>query len=191
MSTISTIKEISDIQDIISSRRTIHNFQPTPPSHELLVEAIDMARWAPNHKLTEPWKFYILGKTTSAKIAHLNADLLTQTKGQAAAEKKRERWLCMPSAIVVSCKKCADPFREKEDYAATCCAVQNMMLYLWSKGVGTKWSTSKVITTPAFSEIIGADPKEEEVIGLFWCGYPEDVPAQKRIPTEHIIQVLP
>ena len=150
-----------------------------------------MARWAPNHKLTEPWKFYILGKTTSAKVAHFNADRVLQTKGEAAAEKKRARWLSMPSMLVVTCNKCGDPFREKEDYAATCCAVQNMMLFLWSKGIGTKWSTSKSIFTPGFYDIMGIDSGEEEVVGLFWCGYPDEVPATKRKSTSEIIMELP
>lgn len=191
MGTISTVNDIREIQEIITSRRTIHNFKSTQPARETLVEAIEIARWAPNHKLTEPWKFYILGKETVAKIAHLNADMLLETKGEAAAEKKRARWLKMPSAIVVSYKTCGDAFREKEDYAASCCAIQNMMLFLWSTGIGTKWSTSKVIYQSGFYEIIGAIPDAEEVIGLIWCGYPEEVPIQKRIPADQIIFDLP
>ncbi|MBX2821870.1 MAG: nitroreductase [Rhodothermaceae bacterium] len=188
MSTISTIQEI---QEVIISRRTIHKFKPDAPPREVLYEAIDLARWAPNHKLTEPWTFYILGKTTISRIAHLNADRLVEKKGQAAADKKRARWLSMPAAIAVSFKKCGDDFREKEDYAATCCAAQNMMLFLWSKGIGMKWSTSGVITDPAFHEIIGADPACDEVIGLFWCGYPEDIPQKDRIPSDQLIKELP
>lgn len=180
-----------ELKELIISRRTIHKFKETPPPRELLYEAIDTARWAPNHKLTEPWRFYILGPETAARVAHLNADLLLKTKGPVAAENKRARWLSMPSMIVVSFKKAGDPFREREDYAATCCAIQNMMLFLWSKRLGTKWSTSPVICDVEFYNILGADPEHEEVIGLLWCGYPEDIPLQQRRPVSDITRELP
>ena len=191
MNTTSTISETSDIKEVISSRRTIHNFKPTPPPREILLEAIDLARWAPNHKLTEPWKFYILGPQSISRIAHFNADLVLQKKGQAAADNKRARWLSVPTMVIVSYTKCGNPFREKEDYAATCCAVQNMTLSLWSKGVGVKWSTSKVIRQPEFYNIIGISPEEEEVVGLFFCGYPDEIPVSHRKPTGEIIEDRP
>ena len=179
------------MKGIITSRRTIHNFKPTPPSRELLLEAIDIARWAPNHKLTEPWKFYILGPETATRVAHLNADLVLRKRGREAAENKRTRWLNMPSMLAVSYKKCDDAFREKEDYAATCCAIQNLMLFLWEKGIGTKWSTSSVISEPDFLDLLGIEQGTEEVVGLLWCGYPEDIPEKSRRPVGDITTELP
>lgn len=191
MNTTSTISETSDIKEVISSRRTIHNFKPTPPAREVLIDAIDLARWAPNHKLTEPWKFYILGKQSISRIAHFNADLVLEKKGQSAADNKKARLLSVPSMLVVSFEKCGDPFREKEDYAATCCAVQNMTLALWSKGIGVKWSTSKMIRQPGFYDIVDIDPNKEEVVGLFFCGYPDETPTSSRKPVGQIFEDRP
>lgn len=165
---------------LILERRTINRFRPEPPPRELIREAMDLARWAPNHHLTEPWHFYWLGPSTQAAVVDLNTELVAQSKGEAAAAIKRERWAAMPGWLVVSCERSDDPLRQQEDYAACCCAVHNMALYLWSAGVGMKWTTGAVIREPAFYDLLWIDPDLESVVGLFWYGYPDEAPVQQR-----------
>ena len=181
----------SDISDLIVSRRTIHKFLPTPPSKELLLESIDVARWAPNHKLTEPWRFYLIGDETRHAIANLVGDYVRELKGEKSAAAKLKKCLDVPSMVVVTYKKSGNDFREKEDYAATCCAIHNMSLHLWEKGVGMKWSTAKVMQHASFYELLAIDPEREETVGILWCGYPEDVPTKSRKPVGAIVRELP
>jgi len=54
----------SKLIELISGRRTIYQFKEGLRPLEKLLEAIDLARWAPNHHLTEPWHFYLLGDDT-------------------------------------------------------------------------------------------------------------------------------
>ncbi len=176
---------------LIASRRTIHKFQPEPLPRELLVRAIDVARWAPNHKLTEPWRFYLIGPETADAIATLVGDYVEKKKGPEIASAKRKQWQAVPSMVVATYKKSGDAFREKEDYAATCCAIQNMSLYLWKAGVGMKWSTAGVMETPAFYDLLAIDPDHEEMVGILWCGLPADVPAKSRKPVGAIVRDLP
>lgn len=165
---------------LILRRRTINQFRPEPPPRELIREAMDLARWAPNHHLTEPWHFYWLGPRTQAAVVDLNTQLVARSKGEAAAAIKRERWAAMPGWLVVTCERSDDPLRQQEDYAACCCAVHNMALYLWSAGVGMKWTTGPVIREPAFYDLLWVDPELESVVGLFWYGYPDESPVQQR-----------
>ena len=70
---------------VLRGRRSIDLFAPEPIGTEELLEAIDVARWAPNHRLTEPWRFYLVGRTTAAAMIELAAELDTAAKGEAAA----------------------------------------------------------------------------------------------------------
>ena len=92
--------------------------------------------------------------------------------------------------MVVTCAGSDDPLREREDYAACCCAMQNFCLFLWGHGIGVKWSTGAVTREPRFYEILQADPDAESVVGLFWYGYPAEIPDIDRRPLPEILRKL-
>ncbi len=180
------------VANVIRTRRTIHNFQPEPaPSREEILTAIDLARWAPNHHLTEPWRFYLLGPETIRTIARYNADLYAETRGEKAGEAKFDRWRRIPGWMVVTCRRSEDRQRQREDYAACCCAVHNVQLYLWSRGVGVKWTTGPVTETDRFFDIVGIDRSGEMLVGLVWYGFASDVPQTKRKPVKDVLRTRP
>lgn len=169
------------IADLIRSRRTIHNFRADAIPDTVILEAIESARWAQNHFLTEPWHFYLIGPVTAAAISELNSEIVHAERGENAAQIKLKRWLAMPSWLVVTCSRSTDQKRQREDYSACCCAIQNLSLHLWSEGVGMKWTTGPVTRDPHFYDLIGSDIDLEEVVGLFWYGHPTEIPATKRV----------
>jgi len=179
--------QLSPVAEVIRNRRTINAFKPQLPPRELILQAIDLARWAPNHYLTEPWNFYLLSDNTKKRIVDLNARLVAEAKGEKAAQMKRERWSGIPGWMVVTCDRSEDRQRAKEDYAACCCAIHSFSLYLWSEGVGVKWTTGDVIRDPRFYEYIWADASAEEAVGLVWYGYPDEVPVTVRRPVSEIV----
>ena len=182
----------SGVASLITSRRTIHDFKPEPkPDSELIKEAVSVASWAPNHHLSEPWHFYLLGEETVTSICELNKTMLTETKGLEAAEKKYTRWMAIPGWLLVTCQKSDDAIRYQEDYAACCCAIQNLMLFLQEKGVGTKWSTGPVTRDERFYELVWVNEELENIVGLIWYGYPEDIPQTLRKPIQQILTELP
>lgn len=186
------IEQDMNIEKVIYSRRTIHEFKnDVRPDKSIIEEAISSASWAPNHHLTEPWHFYLLGKETIQSICKLNREMLIETKGIEAAEKKYKRWMDIPGWLVVTCARSNDEIRYMEDYAACCCAIQNMMLFLWGKGIGMKWSTGPVVHDPRFYDLIWINPELEQVIGLFWYGYPKEIPQTVRKPLLQIVTKLP
>jgi nitroreductase len=178
------------VADLLRGRRTVDRFLPDAPPQDVLDTALDLARWAPNHKLTEPWRFYLLGPDTVSGVVSLNARLVADSKGAEAGEMKRRKWSAIPGWFVLSCVQDDDALRRREDYAACCCAAQNIMLYLWSRGVGSKWTTGAVTRDDAFYRLLGIDPALEEVVGLFWYGYPAGEPQSLREPVSQRVQYL-
>ncbi|MBA3492797.1 MAG: nitroreductase [Gammaproteobacteria bacterium] len=177
--------------DLIRSRRTIHIFGRESPPREIILRAIDLARWAPNHRLTAPWRFYLLGPATADAICRLNAELTSQAKGAQAGQAKLRRWREIPGWLVLTCKNSDDPIRAREDYAACCCALQNMCLYLWSEGIGCKWNTGAVTRASGFFDLISVNPALETVVALVWFGYPAEIPSTDRKPASEILVELP
>ena len=186
------LKSTDEVARTIRARRTIHNFQPGRlPPREHIIEAINHAMWAPNHHLTEPWRFYLLGEETKERICVLNAEILQQARGEEAARIKLQRWREIPGWVLMTCNESKNRIRAMEDYAACCCAAQNFMLYLWSLEIGVKWSTGGVIRNRGFYDIVGMDPEQESVVGLFWYGYAQDIPQSTRKRNEDNIIELP
>lgn len=176
---------------VLRTRRTVNSYHPELPPPELILQGIELARWAPNHKMTEPWRFHLLGPETSQQVIALNTALLTIEKGPEAAQKKRERWLQIPGWAVVTCRISPDALRNEENYAAVACAIQNLMLFLWSRGVGTKWSTSAVLQLPQFADLLNLDLASERVVGLIWYGYPALLSETKRRSVADITIIHP
>ncbi len=178
---------LEGIARVLRERRTVHDFSQDPPPLEKITQAVELARWAPNHHRTEPWHFYILDRDTGCRVANLNAEIVNQKKGAKVAAIKRKRWAEMPGWMVVSCHRSDDEIRSREDYAACCCAVHNMAVYLWEQGIGMKWTTGDVTRDRRFFELVGMEYDQVYVVGLFWYGYPASVPTQHRKPVSDVL----
>ncbi|MEQ8661576.1 MAG: nitroreductase [Gammaproteobacteria bacterium] len=179
--------ERAALERVLRERRTVHDFQPQPVPLALVEQALDVARWAPNHHRTEPWRAYLLGPRAREAVALLNAEMVAQTSGERAAEVKLRRWRSVPGWLVLTSARGADRLREQEDYAACCCAAQNFMLALWAAGVGVKWTTGGVVRAPRFAAIVGFDATAEQVVGLFWYGWPAAATSQMRRPVDDFL----
>ncbi len=184
-------QELREFAEVLRGRRTIELFLQTSVPRELLNDAIEAAIWAPNHRLTEPWHFYVLGKESIARCLDLCRTIVSATKGDKAAEFKRERWSEKPGWLVVTCRRSEDQLLQQEDYAACCAAIQNLMLYLWKAGVGCKWSTGAIVRDDRINEIVGFTGSEEFVVGLLWYGYPKLTPTQSRKALSDVLTDTP
>ena len=182
-----SVHDERDFDTILQTRRTINSFKEDLPENadEIIDKAIRSAIYAPNHNRTEPWKFHLLGPKTIRKVCELNAEIVSKKKGEKAGQRKLERWLQMPGWIVVSCRT---DYKDKEilsmdvenslsreDYAACCCAVQNLCLSIHNSGMGTKWKTGAVNFDEKFREILGFEENEYS-IGILWFGTPAKIP---------------
>ena len=178
------------VDAVLRERRTINLYEPEPVDAAMLLEAIEAARWAPNHRLTEPWTFYVVSPQTKERIARCAAEIDAAAKGEKAGQARYDRMMAVPAGFVLTSRIGNGELMAREDYAACCCAVQNLMLYLWPRGIGVKWTTGAVTREAAFYELLGIDPLSELVVGYFWYGKPKIVPQQKRQPVEAIVKAV-
>lgn len=184
-------QELREFAEVLQGRRTIELFLHTPVPEALVRDAIEAAIWAPNHHVTEPWHFYLLGRQSIAACLELVRDLTAAKKGPEAGAFKAQRWAEKPGWLVVTCARSDDERRQREDYAACAAAVQNLMLFLWKAGIGTKWTTGDITRDSRFFDILGVDPAAELVVGLVWYGYPKLTPTQTRKPLDDVLTKLP
>ena len=182
------------VLDTIAARRSIFDFQATAVPRERLERALQAAVWAPNHKLTEPWRFIVVGPDAKDRLSSVYARLKQDAaKGDIAPEALREigrktvkKLMSKPSIVAVTCAVSGDAFLDREDYAATCCAIQNIMLAAWEDGIGMQWSTSGLIEDAEALSVLGVDPERERVVGLLYAGFAERVPVSKRTPAAEL-----
>ena len=175
------------IAERIRSRRTTKLFLKQEVSRELVRDAIEVARWAPNHHLTEPWHFYLMGDEVIARSIELIRSIVADNKGEDVAEFKAKSAAEIPGWLTVTCKKSDDALLQQEDYASCCCAIQNLTLYLSEAGVACKWTTGLITRDQRFFDLLGIDADKEFVVGLIWYGYPKILPTQSRKEVAEIL----
>lgn len=176
---------------VLRSRRTINLFLATPVPEGLVHDAVESATWAPNHHVTEPWHFYLLGPDSIERCLGLCEAMVSARKGPEAGAFKRRKWAAVPGWLVVTCRVSGDERRQAEDYGACCAAVQNFCLHLWKAGIGTKWTSGDITRDPRFADIVGIDFAEDFVVGLVWYGYPKLTPTQSRKGLDEVLTLLP
>lgn len=159
---------------LLVGRTTVHEFESRPLPLDALERAFEAAVAAPNHRLTEPWRFVQVGPHTRHILARLRAQL--KAKGRPLQPEALERELTKmlePAELLAACRvRHTDPVVEREDYAAVACAIENLCLSLWAEGIGTKWSTGAVTTHEDTYRALGVDVETTEIIGFVWAGYP-------------------
>ncbi len=165
-----------ELSDAILARRTIKDFRPDPVPTDVLDRALTAGLWAQNHKLTEPWRFTILGPEAHRRLAAAFAD----SQGPEARAEAEKKITGKPLVVAVSQRLAADENTRREDYAAIACALQNIQLAAWAEGLGMQWSSGKVIRLESIYRLLGIDRQGEEIVGLLFFGYPARVPAAPR-----------
>lgn len=181
-------RALQNIEDCIRQRRTVVLFEDRPVDFSLVERAVELASWAPNHHLTEPWHFHWIGPECRPRLVELVRLNAEQARGPKIAAAKARRADAVPGWLAVSCAVADKQLTWQEDYAATACAIQNLSLYFWQAGIGMKWSTGAVTRDPRFYELLGIDPGARQLVGLISFGYPKHVPAPR--PRKGINEVL-
>ncbi len=181
-----TTSPATSVLENIKTRRTVRDFTDRAVPDSVLHTILDAAVWAPNHRMTEPWRFYVLGKSGEARqrAADLTHDwtlhnIPNQNQAQSSADAVRAEMLAAPALIYVYSLSGGSAEIDEENYSATSCAVQNLMLAAHAHGLGVGWSTGKPTRHPGVTELLGAEP-DSKIVGCLYIGYPAAVPQSKR-----------
>src|SRR3954454_25166881 len=143
-----------DVEEAIRTRRTHKVYGTEPVDRATLLELFDLARWAPNHHLTNPWRFRVVGPQA------LRA--LKLAAGEEAAGKLDRA----PTLVVVSVVQSGeDPVADDEDLLAAAVAAENGLLSAHARGIVGYWRTPEVLRTPPGRAAAGF-PEGERAIAL-------------------------
>jgi nitroreductase len=165
------------IDDAIRSRRTHKAFGPDPVPRSVLLELFELARWAPNHHLTDPWRFRVLGPDARAKL---------KAVAEAAKPGSGSKLDRAPTLIAVSVKQTGDAAQDHEDVLATAVAAYIVLLGAHARGLAGYWRTVPVMESPDGRVALGL-PDDELPIGLLHLGDPrQEQRVPERAPVEEI-----
>lgn len=187
-----------ELFEAIRQRRTVYRFQDKPISQLVIERCLDVARFAPNHKLTEPWRFIVVGPKTKLKLGDVAEKVAREKAGStsgdelnALIQKQIKKITDLPGLIAITSRLSPqDAFREQEDYAASVCALHNLVLALWGEGIGAQWGTGRISRHADAMEILGIDTSVETCIGFLKFGYPDVIPQTKRKDVHDITTYL-
>jgi nitroreductase len=148
-----------DVETAIRTRRTHKAYKPEPVPREMLAGLFELARWAPNHHLTNPWRFRVLGPKALER--------LKRAAGPEAASKLDRA----PTLVVCSCALSGDPVQDEEDLHATACAAYIVLLAAHAGGLAGYWRTPDVLRTEEGRRAVEL-PDDERFVSLIHLGWP-------------------
>lgn len=157
--------------------------------HELLLELLDIANWAPNHGAREPWRYIAYRGQARAAFTEAVLGAMSAEEKTKYAEQRMRDYGHIPLHLLVIMKE--DPRQKQwdEDYGAVCCWIQNFQLAAWERGLGVVWKTNTYVYAPAFRQAAGVG-EGEKVVGVLHIGYPEVIPAPRgRTPAAMRLEV--
>ncbi len=148
-----------DVETAIRTRRTHKAFAPEPLPRELLDELLELANWAPNHNLTVPWRFRVVGPAHAAAA---------EGGGRARGRRQARPG---PTLVVVSSVLSGDPVQDEEDLHATAVASYIVLLAAHDRGLAGYWRTPGLLRDEEGRAAVGL-PASERAVGLLHLGHP-------------------
>ena len=163
-----------DVETAIRTRRTHKAFAPEPLPREEIDELLELARWAPNHHLTAPWRFRVVGPAALERLK------------QAAGPEGAAKLARAPTLIVASSVLSGDPVQDEEDLHATAVASYIVLLAAHARGLAGYWRSPGLLREEAGRAAVGL-PGDERFVGLLHLGQPrQERPAPERPAAETV-----
>jgi nitroreductase len=168
-----------ELQQAIRRRRTHKQYGSQPVDDATVRELVDLARYAPNHHLTQPWRFRILGPETRAALE------------AAAGEKEAMKLRRAPTLVLATAVLSGDPHTDREDLLATGCAVFAVLLGATERGLASYWRTPAALESDEARGVLELEPNES-VVALIHLGPKVTEPPEKeRKAAEAVLSFLP
>jgi nitroreductase len=167
-----------DVETAVRTRRTHKAYGSQTVDRSTLDELFELARWAPNHHLTNPWRFRVLGPQALERLK-------AAAGPEAAAKLDRA-----PTLVVCSAALSGDEVQDEEDLHATAVAAYIVLLGAHARGLVGYWRTPGVLRTPAGRAAVGLGD-DERFVALIHLGHPvQSKPPPEREPADSIAEYL-
>lgn len=176
--------------DAIMTRRSMPRTTGEPPDRAQIERLLDAAVRAPNHHLTEPWRFVVLtgdalrdlGDAWAAGAAREGKD----------PESVRHKPLRAPVVICVVARPKGHlrKVSDVEEHHAVGAAIQNILLAAHATGLAAMLRTGPAAHVPEVLRHLGLRDGEL-VAGYVYVGYPppdDDRPMSRRTPAHELTE---
>src|SRR5437868_13719166 len=172
------------IPEIIEQRRSIKKFTDRAVTRAEIETLLDAAILAPNHRLTRPWRFYVLGPASryayglalgERKARNLSDPKAAGTLRETVAAEHRQ----LPCMIAVAVVHHDNPEIGEEDYAAAMMAIENLALTAVALGLGTHIKTGGVMSDLASRAAVGV-AEGERIVAIVNVGEPGELPPPRK-----------
>ena len=186
------------VYDAIFRRRNVKEFSGDPVPRETLERLFAAAIWAPNHRLTEPTRFFAIPHDSPMRkriadaawqAAYDEASNPNPERKRRSADEKRDRVLHAPAMVYVYSLDGTTEEITRENYATACCAVQNMALAAVAEGLCLDWSTGGLTRIPGLAAMLGAD-EAWTMVGVVRIGAAAALPTAERTPHSEVVTWL-
>lgn len=184
-----------DVRTAILERRTVKQYAPRPVPRGTLEELLELVVWAPNHRMTEPWRFLVLGPEARQRygeiLGRIRAGKVSDGEAAEAVRKKSvDHAVATPATVAFVQGVADDPEVREEDYAAIFMGIQNLLLGATARGLVGQLKTGRVLEDPGLRSILGAEERDR-IVALVHLGEPAAAPAEKpRIPASERVRWL-
>jgi nitroreductase len=170
-----------EVEKAIRTRRTHKAFGPQALEPAVLDELFELARWAPNHHLTNPWRFRVLGERSREGLMEL-----AESEQPGSAVKLRRA----PTLVAVTAQQSGEVAQDREALLATAVAAYVVLLGAHARGLAGYWRTVPLLDDPRGREILGIQPAETPV-GLLYLGAPvQEQRVPERAPASEFVTYL-
>ena len=188
----------TSVYEAIFGRRMTKEFTDAEVPGAALGRMLDAAIWAPNHRLTNPWRFFVLKK--DSPIRERVAEIAWQTaydnvanpnpdQKRASADANKSRVLNAPAMLYAYSLPGPNEETTQENYASVCCAIHNMALAAVAEGLVLDWSTGGISKLPGLAKILGA-AEDWAMVGALFIGEPSSMPTSRRSAAPSIVSWL-
>jgi nitroreductase len=172
-----------DLFEALAARRSIKSFTDRPVTRAEIERVLEVAALAPNHRMTQPWRFRVLGPEARRAYGEaLGARKARKVEDPEAGELVRRKvaaeHAALPAMIAVSMRLDENPEIREEDYAATFMAIENLSLAAVAMGLGAHLKTGAVMEDPRAREAAGI-PEGERLVAIINLGEPAGIAAPK------------
>ncbi len=178
--------------DVLLTRRSVGKVRPDPVPRPVLEDLLGAATMAPNHHLTEPWRFVVLTGDARRAIGAAHASAVARARPDATPEalaREAARLERAPAVVVcVAVGDPEDPVRAREDRDAVAAAVQNLLLAAHALGLAGMWRTGAMVDEPEVRAALGLGDADA-IVAFVYLGWAATAPPERaRRPLGDVVE---
>ncbi len=176
------------VYEALYRRRGAWKLKDRPVPKEVVQRLLDTAVWAPNHRMTEPWRFVVMEKDSPLRqrLGQLVHDTMLAELDEARADGYRAKVMAPPVVAYVYSLHGPDEFVAGENYASVVMAIHNMALAGVAEGLAVTLETGRVTRVPGLAGLFGAGD-DWDMVGMLAIGYPDEQSVSSRTPVAHFV----